>query len=87
MLVFIGSRQLQVLYRNLLRFLDESMKKNHSASFVHVKEHSCDTVLPQPRPYLKDSIAECLAYWHSNRPAKLHSLDVLANSLAVLRQR
>ena len=70
-----------------MRFLDESMKKDHSASFVHVKEHSCDTVLPQPCAYLVDSVAECLAHWHSNWPTELHSLDVLANPLAVLRQR
>jgi len=86
MFIFIGSRQLQVLGRSLLRFLHESMKTNHSASFVHVKEHSCNTVLSQLGAYLMDPIAECLAHWHSNRPTKLHSLDVRANSLTVVRQ-
>jgi hypothetical protein len=57
MLAFVASRQAQILGRRLLRFLDESVKQDHTASFVNVKEHASNSILAQARPHFVDAVA------------------------------
>jgi hypothetical protein len=84
MLILITTRQVQVLVRCLLRFLDKSVEQDHSALFVDVKENSRDSVLSQVRPHLVDPATHWPANGHPDRPAELHGLDILPDPFPVL---
>jgi hypothetical protein len=45
MLILVAARQVQILVRHLLRFLDESVEQDHSALFVDVEKRPSDAVL------------------------------------------
>ena len=87
MLILITTRQVQVLVRCLLRFLDKSVEQDHSALFVDVKEDSRDSVLSQARPHFIDSATYWLANGHPNRSAELHSLNILSDAPPILRRK
>lgn len=84
MLALVASRKLQILYRRLLRFLNESVQQDHPASPVDIKKHPRDSVLAQFGSHLVDAIAQRPANRHTDRPAKLHRFYVLADPLSIL---
>jgi len=86
MLAFVCSRQIQILRRSFLCFLDEPVKKNHSVAPIDVKQHSRNAILRQPRSHFINRIPERPTNGHPDGPAKLDSLDILANPLPVLRK-
>jgi len=83
MLILVAARQVQILVRRLLRFLDESVEQDHSALLVDVKENSRDSVLSQARPHFVDAVAQWPTNGHPDWPAKLHCFDVLPNTLPI----
>ena len=87
MLILVAARQVQILVRRLLRFLDESVEQDHSAVFVDVKKDSRDSVLSQVRPHFIDPAAHWLENGHPNRPAELHGLNILSDALPILRRK
>jgi hypothetical protein len=84
MLAFVPFRQFQIFARSLLSFLDESMQQNHSASLIDIEKHARDSVLNQSCPHLINAVAQRSAGRHSDRPAELDRLDVLADPLPIL---
>ena len=84
MLALVAPRQLQVLLWRLLRFLDETVEQDHSALFVDVEEHPCNSVLRQARSHFIHAIAQWLANGHADGPAELYGFDILPNSFPIL---
>jgi len=83
MFILVVARQVQILVRRLLRFLEESVKQDHAALFVDVKKDSRDSVLSQVRPHFIDAVSQWFTNGHPNRPAELHRLDILADTLPI----
>jgi hypothetical protein len=84
MFVLIAPRQFPILVGRLARFLDESVKQNHSAFPVYVEQYARDSVLCQERPHFANAVAQRLANGHSDRPAELDGFDVLADAFPVV---
>jgi hypothetical protein len=62
----VALRQVQILGRCLLRFLDESMEQHHPALLVDIEKHARNSVLGQARPHFIDAIAQWFANGHAN---------------------
>src|SRR5881394_3032013 len=84
MLILVASCQLQVLSRCLLSFFDEPVEQDHPSLLVDIEEHTCDSVLNQAGPHFINPATQRPATRHSNRPAKLHGLDILPDALPIL---
>jgi hypothetical protein len=85
MLILIAERQVQIVVRRLLRFLNESVQQDHSALFVDVKKDPRDSVLSQVRPHFIDTVSQWLANGHPNGPAEFHRFDVLPDAFPIFR--
>src|SRR5690348_17414601 len=83
MLGLVAFGQVQILSRRLLRFLDESVKQNHSPSPVDVEKNTGNSTPTHARSHFIDTFAQRSANGHANGPAKLDSLDVLSDALPV----
>jgi len=80
----VPARQLQIIQRRLLRFLDKAMQQNHPLFRINVEQYPRDAVLGEMRPYFADAATEGSAHWHTDRPSKFDCLDILTDELAVL---
>ena len=83
MLAFVTPCQFQSLVRRLLRLLDESVQQDHPAFPIDVKKYARNSVLHQARPHFIDAVTQWSANGHSDRPAELHRLDILADTLPI----
>jgi hypothetical protein len=59
------------------------MQQNHPAFLVDIENYPRDPVLRQFAPHFIEAVSHWPANWHPNRPAKLDSLDVFPNPLAI----
>ena len=84
MFALVAARQLQIIQRRLLRFLDEAMQQNHPPFRIDVEQYPGDAALGQMRPYFANAATEGSAYWHPDRPSKFDCLDILTDELAIL---
>jgi hypothetical protein len=61
------------------------MQQNHTALFIDVEKHASDSILGQARPHFIKTIRERLTYRHTYRPPKLHCLNILSDTFAIIR--
>jgi hypothetical protein len=89
MLPHVSSRQREILVRRLLRFLDETVQKNHLLFSVYIEQHASDTVLRKVRADLVSAIPKRPANRHAQRPAEFNGHNIGSNTFAisVVRQR
>src|SRR5579863_1637135 len=80
----VPARQLQIIQRRLLRFLDEAMQQNHSPLRINVEQYPRDAILREMRPYFADAATEGSAYRHPDRPSKFDCLDILTDEPTIL---
>jgi hypothetical protein len=59
------------------------VQQNHPPLFVDVEEDTRNSVLGQVGPYFVDAAAKRSTGWHTNWPAKLHRLDILADAFPI----
>ena len=85
MLFFVSSRQGQIFIRRLLCLLYETVKQHHSILCVDIEQDPSNPIVRKVRSDFKNSLAQGSTRWHSNRPAELDGLDVLSDSLPVIR--
>src|SRR5262249_13416201 len=75
--------EFNVVFRQGLRFLDETVKQNHIA-FIHGENDTRDTFI-QRHAYFPQTLPNLADYRHPDWPPKLHSLDFGANGSLVCR--
>ena len=80
----VPARQLQIIQRRLLRFLDKAMQQNHPPLRIDVEQYPGDAALGQMRPYFANAVTEGSAYRHPDRPSKFDCLDILTDEFAIL---
>ena len=84
MFTLVPARQLHIIQRRLLRFLDEAMQQNQPSLRIDVEQDPGDAALGQMRPYFANAVTERSAYRHPDRPSKFDCLDILTDELAIL---
>ncbi len=85
MLVLVSSRQFQIFIRCLLCFLYETVQEHHSIPLINVEQDPSNPIVCEMSSDFIDSLTHGSTRWHSNWPAELYGLDVLSDSLPVLR--
>ncbi len=85
MLILVSSRQGQFFNPRLLCFLYETVEQHHSIPRINVEQDPSNPIVCEMRSDFKNSLAQGSTRWHSNRPAELDGLDVLSDSLPVIR--
>jgi hypothetical protein len=60
------------------------MQQDHAALSVDLEKHPGDSVLDQVSSHFGNAVAQWPASRHTNWPAKLHGLDILADAFPVV---